>query len=59
MTLEWRNWLSHRLLQGYYAERSFYTLGQQRSIDNPDQVSLLLLLHRSLTQATTELTDKG
>lgn len=36
-TLEWRNWLSHELLRGYYADRAFYKLGHQRSIDNPDQ----------------------
>ena len=37
VTLEWRNWLSAELLQGYYADRAFYRIGQQKSIDNPDQ----------------------
>ena len=43
VTLEWRNWLSHELLRGYYADRAFYKLGQQRSIDNPDQVRACML----------------
>ena len=38
VTLEWRNWLSAELLRGYYSQRAFYRIGQQKSIDNPDQV---------------------
>lgn len=33
----WRRWLTKRFLDGYLAERRYYTLGQQPEMDNPDQ----------------------
>ena len=33
----WRRWMTHRFLEGYLAERRYYQLNGQGSIDNPDQ----------------------
>lgn len=33
----WRRWLTGRFLDGYLAERRYYTLGRGGQIDNPDQ----------------------
>jgi putative ATP-binding cassette transporter len=33
----WRRWLTGRFLDGYLAERRYYTLGQYAELDNPDQ----------------------
>lgn len=33
----WRRWLTGRFLDGYFAERRYYTLGSGSDIDNPDQ----------------------
>ncbi|WP_082525153.1 ABC transporter ATP-binding protein/permease [Pseudorhodoferax sp. Leaf274] len=33
----WRRWLTGRFLDGYLADRRYYTLGQHDELDNPDQ----------------------
>lgn len=33
----WRRWLTGRFLDGYLAERRYYSLAQQSELDNPDQ----------------------
>ncbi|WP_272129107.1 ABC transporter ATP-binding protein/permease [Spirulina sp. CS-785/01] len=33
----WRRWLTHRYLDHYFDNRSFYDLGDNSTIDNPDQ----------------------
>lgn len=39
MKVEWRQWLTTKLLDGYYSNRSYYRLHQHElSVDNPDQV---------------------
>lgn len=35
--LAWRDWLTHRLLDRYLADRSYIRLGQRGDVDNPDQ----------------------
>jgi putative ATP-binding cassette transporter len=33
----WRRWLTHRFLDGYFAQRHYYELNANPAIDNPDQ----------------------
>ena len=35
--IEWRRWLTHRLLEGYFNRRAYYELIGNDQIDNPDQ----------------------
>ena len=35
--LFWRNWLSCRMIDGYFAKHAYYRIGIERQIDNPDQ----------------------
>lgn len=35
--LMWRRWFSHKVLQRYFANRSYYRIGWYGGIDNPDQ----------------------
>ncbi len=38
LVLEWRRYLTARLMAGYYADRAFFRLHQQAGLlDNPDQ----------------------
>ena len=37
LSLDWRNWLSDRLLKQYYSERNFYQLSFYPHIDNSDR----------------------
>jgi putative ATP-binding cassette transporter len=39
LKVEWRGWLTKKMLNSYYSNRSFYKLHQcNSSLDNPDQV---------------------
>ena len=33
----WRRWLTHRFLDGYLGDRTYYEIGADNQIDNPDQ----------------------
>jgi putative ATP-binding cassette transporter len=35
--IHWRRWLTHRFLDSYFAQRHYYELNANPSIDNPDQ----------------------
>jgi putative ATP-binding cassette transporter len=35
--IHWRRWLTHRFLDGYFAQRHYYELNANPAIDNPDQ----------------------
>jgi hypothetical protein len=35
LALEWRAWLTERLLQQYLSSRTFYTLQSQSQVDDP------------------------
>ncbi len=37
LALEWRAWLTERLMDDYFAGRTFYSLQAQAAVDNPDQ----------------------
>lgn len=37
LALEWRQWMTERLLSDYLAGRTFYQLQQSAEVDNPDQ----------------------
>jgi ABC-type uncharacterized transport system fused permease/ATPase subunit len=37
LALEWRQWMTERLLRDYMADRTFYGLQQSADVDNPDQ----------------------
>ncbi|KXZ47018.1 hypothetical protein GPECTOR_38g255 [Gonium pectorale] len=37
LALEWRQWMTERLLSDYLAGRAFYQLQQSGEVDNPDQ----------------------
>jgi ABC-type uncharacterized transport system fused permease/ATPase subunit len=37
LSLEWREWMTERLLQQYFSDRSFYQLQSAGLVDNPDQ----------------------
>ncbi|KAG2501210.1 hypothetical protein HYH03_001023 [Edaphochlamys debaryana] len=37
LALEWRQWMTERMLQDYLAHRTFYGLQQSAEVDNPDQ----------------------
>ncbi|KAG2432912.1 hypothetical protein HXX76_008642 [Chlamydomonas incerta] len=37
LALEWRQWMTERLLTEYLSERTFYGLQQSAEVDNPDQ----------------------
>lgn len=37
LALQWRNWLSQRVLDMFQADRSYYLLEARKEIDNPDQ----------------------
>lgn len=37
LALEWRQWMTERLLAEYLSERTFYGLQQSAEVDNPDQ----------------------
>lgn len=57
LKLEWRRWLTKKILSAYYANRSFYKIhGRDDStLDNPDQVgpsSLLDHMMRKLSQSS-------
>lgn len=44
LKLEWRNWLTGKLLRGYYGNRAFYRLHNEDSgVDNPDQARQKML----------------
>ncbi|KAL6750267.1 ABC transporter transmembrane region 2-domain-containing protein [Haematococcus lacustris] len=37
LALEWRTWVTQRLMADYFSERTFFSLQAQASVDNPDQ----------------------
>ena len=38
LAIQWRDWMTHRVLQLYYSNRVYYALERgDRDIDNPDQ----------------------
>ena len=37
LALQWRNWLSQRVLDMFQADRSYYLLEARKEVDNPDQ----------------------
>lgn len=37
LALEWREWLTRRLMSQYFRDRSFYQLQAGQLVDNPDQ----------------------
>ena len=37
LSLEWRDWMTRRTLDLYYANKVFYKLERSKEIDNPDQ----------------------
>jgi ABC-type uncharacterized transport system fused permease/ATPase subunit len=37
LALEWREWLTRRLTDDYFRDRSFYQVQAGALIDNPDQ----------------------
>lgn len=37
LALEWREWLTERLTDEYFADRSFYQVQAGSLLDNPDQ----------------------
>ena len=46
MFQEWRRWLTSELMNGYFANRTFFKLHHQLGLlDNPDQVDIVKLPH--------------
>lgn len=46
LVLEWRRFLTQKLLEGYYSNRAYFRLHQQVGLlDNPDQARTTSLLH--------------
>ena len=46
LVLEWRRFLTQKLLKGYYSNRAYFRLHQQVGLlDNPDQARTTLPLH--------------
>ncbi len=37
LSLEWRAWMTERLMDDYFAGRTFYSLQAKAAVDNPDQ----------------------
>ena len=37
LAIEWREWMTDRVLQLYYSNRVYYALERGGEIDNPDQ----------------------
>lgn len=37
LSLEWREWMTNRLMGQYFRDRSFYQLQAGQLVDNPDQ----------------------